>query len=56
MCSSRDEVSNNRFQIEQGDPQLNTQSTNLNHLNFHQLQVVSRFRDLQLQVGENYSY
>ena len=31
-------------------------STDLNHINFLQLGVVSRFRDLQLQVGENYSY
>ena len=29
----------------------------LNNLNFHLLEVVSRFnRDPQLQVGENYSY
>ena len=27
----------------------------LNNLNFHQLEVVSRYRDPQLQVGENYS-
>ena len=26
------------------------------HLNFHPLEVVSRYRDPQLQVGENYSY
>ena len=24
------------------------------HLNFHPLEVVSRYRDPQLQVGENY--
>ena len=28
----------------------------LNNLNFHPLEVVSRYRDPQLQVGENYSY
>ena len=27
-----------------------------NHLNFHPFEVVSRYRDPQLQVGENYSY
>ena len=26
------------------------------YLNFHPLEVVSRYRDLQLQVGENYAY
>ena len=26
------------------------------YLNFHRLEVVSRYRDPQLQVGENYSY
>ena len=26
------------------------------NLNFHPLEVVSRYRDPQLQVGENYSY
>ena len=26
------------------------------HLNFHPLEVVSRYRDPQLQVDENYSY
>ena len=26
------------------------------YLNFHQLEVVSRYRDPQLQEGENYSY
>ena len=25
------------------------------YLNFHQLEVVSRYRDTQLQVGENYA-
>ena len=28
----------------------------LDTLNFHTLVVVSRYRDPQLQVGENYSY
>ena len=27
-----------------------------NNLNFHPLEVVPRYRDPQLQVGENYSY
>ena len=35
---------------------FNPQSAKLNHLNFHPLEVVSRYRDPQLQVGENYSY
>ena len=26
------------------------------YLNFHQLEVVSRYRDPQLRVAENYSY
>ena len=26
------------------------------YLNFHPLEVVSRYRDPQVQVGENYSY
>ena len=30
--------------------------TKLKNLNFHPLEVVSRYRDPQLQVGENYSY
>ena len=28
----------------------------LSNLNFHPLEVASRYRDPQLQVGENYSY
>ena len=28
----------------------------LNNLNFHPLEVVSRYRDPQLHVGENYAY
>ena len=35
---------------------LNPKSTELNNLNFHPLEVVSRYRDPQLQVGENYSH
>ena len=27
----------------------------LSHYNFHTLEVVSRYRDQQIQVGENYS-
>ena len=29
-------------------------STNLSHLNIHQLEVVSRYRDLQFRVGKTY--
>ena len=29
---------------------------NLNNLNFHPLEVVSRYRDPELQVAENYPY
>ena len=28
----------------------------LNNINFYPLEVVSRYRDPQLQVGKNYSY
>ena len=35
---------------------INLNTTNLNNLNFHPHEVVSRYRDPQLQVGENYSY
>ena len=35
---------------------LNPQSAKLHKLNFQPLEVVSRYRDPQLQVGENYSY
>ena len=35
---------------------FNPCSAKLNNLNFHPLEVVSRYRDPQLQVGENYSY
>ena len=35
---------------------LNTDTTELNNLNCHPLEVVSRYRDTQLQVGENYPY
>ena len=34
---------------------FNPQTAELN-LNFHPLEVVCRYRDPQLQVGENYSY
>ena len=32
------------------------QSAKLNNLHFYPLEVVSRYRDPQLQVGKNYSY
>ena len=32
-----------------------SKSATLYNLNFHPLEVVSRYRDPQLQVGENYS-
>ena len=35
---------------------INPLSAHLNNLNFHPLGVVSRYRDPQLQEGENYSY
>ena len=35
---------------------INPQSDKLNNLIFHPLEVVSRYRDPQLQVGENYSH
>ena len=35
---------------------FNSLPAKLSHLNFHPLEVVSRYRDPQLQVGENYSY
>ena len=35
---------------------INPYSTKSDNLNFHRLEVVSRYRDPQLQVGENYSY
>ena len=35
---------------------MNPLITTLSSLNFHQRQVVSRYRDSQLKVGENYSY
>ena len=34
---------------------FNPYPANLLYLNFHPLEVVSRYRDPQLQVGENYS-
>ena len=36
-------------------PSVNPCSVTKNNLNFHPLEVVSRYRDPQLQVGENYS-
>ena len=33
---------------------VNPYPANLIHLNFHPLEVVSRYRDTQLQVAENY--
>ena len=35
---------------------INTLMANSNKFNVHPLEVVSRYRDPQLQVGENYSY
>ena len=35
---------------------LNPYPATFNNLNFHQLEVVSRYRDPQRQVGENYCY
>ena len=35
---------------------INPLPAKLSYLNFHPLEVVSRYRDPQLQVGENYSY
>ena len=36
-------------------PAVNPLTAKLLNLNFHPLEVVSRWRDLQLQVSENYS-
>ena len=35
---------------------INLYPAKLNNLNFHPLEVVSRYRDPQLQVAENYCY
>ena len=35
---------------------FNPLTAKVSNLNFHLLQVVSRYRDPQLQVGENFSY
>ena len=35
---------------------VNLLPATLSYLNIHPLEVVSRYRDPQLQVGENYSY
>ena len=37
-------------------PNVNPYPANLIYSNFHPLEVVCRYRDPQLQVGENYSY
>ena len=37
-------------------PVIDPYPDQLIYLNFHTLEVVSRYRDTQLQVGENYSY
>ena len=34
----------------------NSHSAKFNNYNFHPLEAVSRYRDPQVQVGENYSY
>ena len=34
---------------------LNPEPAELIYLNFHPLEVVSRYRDQQIQVGENYA-
>ena len=36
--------------------EFNPYPANLIYLNFHPLEVASRYRDPQLQVGGNYSY
>ena len=36
-------------------PCVNPLLAKLSYLNFHPLEVVSRYRDPQLQVGENYA-
>ena len=40
----------------EGATRLNPFRAKLSHLHFHPLEVVSRYRDTQLQVAENYSY
>ena len=35
---------------------INTQTSKFNHLNFHPPKVVSRYRDPQPNVDENYLY
>ena len=39
-----------------GYQSINPESAKLINLNFHSLEVVSRYRDPQLQAAENYSY
>ena len=35
---------------------INASPAKLSYLNFHPFEIVSRYRDSQFQVGENYSY
>ena len=44
------------YVFEQGKVLLLTLKRYIENVNFHPLEVVSRYRDPQLQVGENYSY
>ena len=46
-----DEDDNGKLRLER----VNSYPAKLIYLNFHPLQVVSRYRDPQLQMGENYS-
>ena len=43
---------NGKFRLER----VNPYPAKLIYLNFHPLEVVSRYRDPQLRVGEKYSY
>ena len=47
---------NDSFSSIVSEVSFNPQIAKLNNLNFHPLEVVSRYRDPQLQVGDNYSY
>ena len=40
--------------LQQCQIQNNPLNAKIHNLNFHPLEVVSRYRDPQLQVGENY--
>ena len=42
--------------IVKGSLDINPYPAKLIYVNFHPLEVVSRYRDPQLQVNENYSY